>query len=203
MWALLLSTALAADLSDSHLMLGVGFEAVTNDPFVFRRGIRHSVGWSPNSWVELGASATWYPILGQGGENDPDWSPLAKQLLLKNSVSPDISRIWAQGQLTLRIHALRAPLGGGWTGSVGALAGLGVIATQDDLVALQNDDEPALATQNQLHGSSALGGFVQARTRWIGVRLRYESDVYIETVNSTTLEFKDNAMFGAEFLCWL
>lgn len=200
---LLLNTALAVDLSASQLMLGVGFETTTNDPFVVRRGIRQSIGWSPNRWVELGASATWYPILGQGGESDPDWTPLSKQMLLNNSVSPDISRILFQSQLNVRIHLLQAPLSDAWTGSVGMFGGVGFIATQDDLVALQDDGERAVATQNQIHGSSALGGFVQARTRWVGVRLRYESDVYIETIASDTLEFKDNAMFGVELLCWL
>ncbi len=202
MLVLLLTTASAADLSDSRLMLGVGVEAVTNDPFVYRRGVRLSVGWSPNPLVEVGASGAWYPTLGTGGEGDLDWRPLTNELG-EYRVVPDLSLIQAQGQLTLRIHALRASLGGEWTGSVGVLAGMGVMATRDDLNAIADHSAAARATQNQLHGSSALGGFVQARTRRVGVRVRYESDVYIETIASETLEFKDNAMFGVEVLCWL
>ena len=207
---LLLNTALAVDLSASQLMLGVGFETTTNDPYVVRRGIRQSIGWAVNDWVELGGSAAYYPIFGStsGDWSDgefgsaPDWTPLARQLAAQNGVTPGLSRILFQGQLNVRIHMLRAPLSGAWTGSVGMFGGVGFIATQDDLDTIGDWDE-AVATQNQIHGSSAAGGFVQARTRWVGVRLRYESDVYIETITSDRLEFKDNAMFGVELLCWL
>jgi hypothetical protein len=208
---LLLNTALAVDFSADQLMLGVGFETTTNDLFLVRRGIRQSIGWAVNDWVELGGSAAYYPLFGSSadywsdGQFDgaSDWTPLARQLDARNGVEPWLSRILFQGQLNVRIHLLKAPLSAAWTGGVGMFTGLGFIATQDDLRTTGDWWDEATATQNQIHGSSALGGFVQARTRWVGVRLRYESDVYIETIAGSTLEFKDNAMFGVELLCWL
>lgn len=199
---LLVPMAFAVDLSAQRVGLSVGYEFVANDPFLYRRGWRHGVTWQPSPWAEVGATVTWYPILGNGGENDADWKPLSKQLLLENSVSPDISKMWLQAQLVARVRAFRAPLGGEWEGSAGVLVGGAVFVTSDDLVALQNDGEEAMATQNQVHPGLAYGLFADMTTEYVGFRLRAESDAYIEVVNSTNLEMKRNLIFGVEVLCW-
>lgn len=198
----LVASAHAVDLSESAFGLSGGFEYVTNDPYLNRRGWRHGVSWQMNRWAEIGVAATWYPVLGTGGSKDPDWKPLAKTLLRENEATSDLSKLVFQAQFTVRVFALRAPLGAGWTGGLGLLAGAGAFATQDDPVALYGLGERDLTTQHQVHGGLVGGGFVDARAERLGVRLRYEMDAYVETTDAIDVTVKQNILFGAEVLCW-
>ncbi len=194
----------AAPATNVSLRFGpsFGFEGVINDPFLNRNGVRIGFNVAPAPWVEVGTAIAHYPILGHGGESDPDWKPLSKQLLLENSISPDISKLEWQWQTVARVHALRLLLGASWHAGVGVIAGVTVVSTQDDLVALQRDDEFAMATQNQLHVGPVVGVFWEARRDRLTLRVRYERDAFIETISSSTLELKQNGVLGAELMWW-
>lgn len=193
----------AADFSELRLGFSSGFESVTNDPFLKRTGVRLGTSIAPAPWVEFGPSFIFFPILGNGGENDPDWKTLSKQLLLESSVSPDISKIDWELQAVVRIRAVSYETGE-WTFAIGALAGAAMVHTRDDPEALQVDQgDPAFsATANQVHFGPVEGLYWDALSGNFGLRFRAENVGYIETINSTTLEMKNNMVVGAEMLTW-
>lgn len=170
---------------------------VANDPFLNRYIINAVYDYHVTEIFAIEAQLGYAPILGDGGEDDPDWKPLSKQLLLENSVSPDISKLTAHGHLGLAFSPIygKAAVGhriiafdiyGGF--------GLGATQTTDDLVALQAENEPeAIATQSQWHPTTVIN--VGARVAFnptVAARIEGKSMSYIETVNSTTLEMKNN-----------
>ena len=67
-----------------------------------------------------------------------------------------------------------------------------------DLVALQNTDDSAVLTQNQVHPTTVIGGGARiAFNEGVAARIEGKSMSYIETVNSTTLEMKNNFIVQA------
>ncbi|GDX78426.1 hypothetical protein LBMAG42_02370 [Deltaproteobacteria bacterium] len=176
----------------------IGF--VANDPFLNRYILGGVFDYHATEIFAIEAQVAYAPVLGQGGCSDPDWKPLSCQLLEKNSVSPDISRLTAHGALGLQFSPIYGKVAAG--NSIVAFdiygtVGLGITATEDDLVALQADDEPpdgdAHRTQNQVHPTTVMGGGARvALSELVAVRLEVKSMTYIETVKSTTLEMKNN-----------
>lgn len=176
----------------------IGF--VANDPFLNRYILGGVFDYHATEIFAIEAQVAYSPVLGQGGCSDPDWKPLSCQLLEKNSVSPDISRLTAHGALGLQFSPIYGKVAAG--NSIVAFdiygtVGLGITATEDDLVALQADDEPpdgdAHRTQNQVHPTTVMGGGARvALSELVAVRLEVKSMTYIETVKSTTLEMKNN-----------
>ena len=176
----------------------IGF--VANDPFLNRYILGGVFDYHATEIFAIEVQVAYAPVLGQGGCSDPDWKPLSCQLLEKNSVSPDISRLTAHGALGLQFSPIYGKVAAG--NSIVAFdiygtVGLGITATEDDLVALQADDEPpdgdAHRTQNQVHPTTVMGGGARvALSELVAVRLEVKSMTYIETVKSTTLEMKNN-----------
>lgn len=176
----------------------IGF--VANDPFLNRYILGGVFDYHATEIFAIEAQVAYAPILGQGGCSDPDWKPLSCQLLEKNSVSPDISRLTAHGALGLQFAPIYGKVAAG--NSIVAFdiygtVGLGITATEDDLVALQADDEApdgdAHRTQKQVHPTTVMGGGARvALSELVAVRLEVKSMTYIETVKSTTLEMKNN-----------
>lgn len=200
---LLAGAAHAADFSDFQVGVSLGGESVLNDPFLNRGGPRLGVDIAPAPWIRVTTAFTWFPVLGQGGESDPDWSRLSKQLLMESSVSPDISKIdWTwQTLLAARLYAYEA---GDWTFGVGLHTGLGAIHSVDDATALQVDpsDPSFLASARQVHFGPVYGAYWEARVEHVGVRMRLEHLAYIETINGSTLEMKNNLVLGGECTTW-
>ncbi len=173
----------------------IGF--VANDPFLNRYIVNVLADYHVTEIFGIEAQLGYAPILGDGGEDDPDWKPLSKQLLLENSVSPDISKLTTHGHVGLTF----SPIYG--KGAVGRRIinfdiyggfGLGFTATSDDLVALQAVNEPdALNTQKQVHPTTVINvGARVAFNQTIAARIEGKSMSYIEVVNSSTLEMKNN-----------
>ncbi|MDP2312116.1 MAG: outer membrane beta-barrel domain-containing protein [Pseudomonadota bacterium] len=177
----------------------VGF--VANDPFLNRYIIGGVFDYHLTEVFAAELQVGYAPILGQGGENDPDWKDLSKQLLLENSVSPDISKLTAHGSMALAFSPIygKAAVGRSIIAfDIFGYFGLGVTATTDDLVALQNDDDSAVLTQNQVHPTTIVGGGARvAFSEGVAARVEGKSMSYIETVNSTTLEMKNNFVVQA------
>lgn len=173
----------------------VGF--VANDPFLNRYIVNGVFDYHLTEIFSLEAQLGYSPILGGGGESDPDWKPLSKQLLLENSVSPDISKLTAHGSVGLMYSPIYGKAAVGHKIIVFDIYGgfgLGATQTTDDLVALQAENEPdAIATQNQWHPTTVIN--VGARVAFnptVAARIEGKSMSYIETVSSTTLEMKNN-----------
>lgn len=177
---------------------GIGF--VANDPFLNRYIVHGVFDYHVTEIFALEFQVGYAPILGSGGENDPDWKQLSKQLLLENSVSPDISKLDAHGSFGLAFSPIygKAAVGRNIIAfDIYGHFGLGFVHTNDDLLALQAEGEQsAIDTQDEWHPTTVIGvGTRVAFTPSVAARVEGKSMSYIETVNSTTLEMKNNFIF--------
>lgn len=169
----------------------VGF--VTNDPFLNRyiAGVR--LGYHLTEIFAIEGELSYSPDLGE-----TDWKPLTSQLVNENNVSPDISKLTLVSNATFQFSPIygKVALGGGniiHFDIYGAF-GMGITQTRDDLRALQAEGDPiAMATEVQIQPTTNFGGGVRVVfNETLAVRVDGRSLVYIETVNSTTLEMKNN-----------
>jgi outer membrane beta-barrel protein len=169
----------------------VGF--VTNDPFLNRYMIGVGLGYHLTEIFAIEGNLAYSPDLGRG-----DWKPITEQLVDKNHVSPDISKL----QLVANGTFLFSPIYGkvALNGNriinfdIYGAFGMGVTQTVDDLEALQAEgEEIAMATEVQFHSTTNFGGGARVVfNETVCVRVDGRSLIYIETVNSTTLEMKNN-----------
>ncbi len=174
----------------------IGF--VTNDPFLNRYVIGATIDYHVTEIFAAEIQLAYSPILGSGGENDPDWKKLSKQLLLENSVSPDISKLDAMGSAALAFSPIYGKAAVGRKiiafDMYGAF-GLGVVHTADDPKALQVDpgDPAFVGSDQEWHPTTIIaGGARVAFGESVAARIEGKSMSYIETINSTTLEMKNN-----------
>ncbi len=168
----------------------IGF--VTNDPFINRRlgGICLAYHFTEIFAIEL--MGGYSPNL-----ESADWKPLTDQLVEKNKVSPDISKLTGFGHVAFQFSPIygKVAINGRKiiNFDVFGTFGMGVTRTIDDLEALGDDSDTAKATQVQPHTTTNIGGGarVTLNENW-AIRAEGRSLVYIETINSTTLEMKNN-----------
>ena len=166
---------------------------VANDPFLSRYIVGASVGYNVTEIFAVELSGDFSPDLGSA-----DWKPLTRQLVDENHVSPDISKLTFFGAATFQfspIYGKVAIVGRDIINfDIFGNFGMGATRTADDLEALQKVDDPrAQATQFQVHPTTNFGGGVRVIfSQNIAARFEGRSLVYIETVDSTTLEMKNN-----------
>lgn len=182
--------------------VGPSLGFVANDPFLNRYIIGGVFDYHATEIFAIEAQIAYAPILGQGGCEDPDWKALSCQLLTENSVSPDISRLTAHGNLGLQYAPIYGKAAVGQkiiAFDIYGTLGLGITQTEDDLVALQAEgEEDAIRTQSQVHPTTTIaGGARVAFSELLAVRAEVKSMTYIETVKSTTLEMKNNLIVQA------
>jgi outer membrane beta-barrel protein len=175
---------------------------VANDPFLNRYIVGGVADYHLTEVFAAELDLGYAPILGQGGADDPDWKQLSVQLLTKNSVSPDISKLTAHGSIGLAFSPIYGKAAVGKKIIIFDIYGhfgLGFTQTQDDLVALQAEGDPAaILTQNEIHPTTVIGGGARvAFSQGLAVRVEGKSMSYIEDVNSTTLEMKNNVILQA------
>jgi hypothetical protein len=202
MWMLLCASLMS---SDAHAYEPIGLGAslgadwVVSDPFVRRRGLHFGLEYAPRPFFSAGFLVAGYPNFGQA-----DWKPLTTQLVEENRVSPDLSRITARADLVARFTPLWRE-GEHISTNAGLHVGFGAVRTVDDLEAMQAEDDPvAQSTQIELHPTLLYGLSAEMRTDYVvGFRVRAEHVVYVETVNGTTLERKNNRFFGVELTAWI
>jgi len=171
-----------------------GIGSIVNDPFLKQKivsvGLQYHPQARPNTrpTVVFGADALYSPDFGSN-----DFRPLTTKLIENISVSPDISTI----SYALRGNIVVYP-GSYSAGSVETKVGIGTsigaVKTTDSLEALDVDrsSEIATATMNQIHPCSGLLIVGEIWRQTTGLRLRWDTILFIETVNSTTLEMKNN-----------
>ena len=175
---------------------------VSNDPFLNRYIFGVGVAYNITEVFSVEGMLDYSPDLG-----DADWKPLTKQLVEENSVSPDISKIGAFGSFCFifsPIYGKAAVIGRNIINfDIYGKFGMGMTQTVDDLSALQaEEDERAQSTQVQVHPTTNFGaGTKIIFNPNIAARIEARSMIYIENVNGTTLEMKNNLLlqFSASF----
>lgn len=175
----------------------IGF--VTNDPFLNRYILGVTFDYHITEIFAAEIQAHYSPILGTGGENDPDWKALTKQILSENSVSPDISKLDAMGSVALAFSPIygKAAVGRKVIAfDIFGTFGIGAIHTADDEKALQisDKDRPDYeSTAQEWHPTTVIsGGARVAFSESVAARLEGKATSYIETINGGTLEMKNN-----------
>lgn len=171
---------------------------VANDPFLNRYIAGAGIARHITEVFAVELTADFSPDLAEG-----DWKPLTKQLVEENRVSPDISKLTYFGALTFQfspIYGKVAVVGREIiTFDIYGQFGMGMTRTADDLTALQAEGDPrAQSTQFQIHPTTNFGGGLRIGfSPNISARVEGRSMVYIETVNATTLEMKNNFILQA------
>ena len=163
--------------------LSAGFGNTVNDPFVNRRFVRADVEYLLD-FVGAEVSLLYSPDLG-----DSDWTPLAKQLVNDYKISPDISKITSAVLVQGKVLA-RDGRAGSARVTTGLGVGVGLVSTSDDLVALGDNSESAMATAEQEHLAWTMS--LQSEATWggIGIRLRMDRVTYTEVIATETEEKK-------------
>ena len=184
--------------------LGATLGFVSNDPFLNRYILNAVYDRHLTEVFAVELQLGYSPIFGGGDDpsTDPDWKKLSKQLLLENSVSPDISELTTHGSVGLAFSPIYGKVAVGKSiiaFDIYGMFGGGLVQTKDDLRALQAvGDADAIATEKQLHPTTVIAGGVRvAFSPTVAARVEGKSMSYIETVNSTTLEMKNNFILQA------
>jgi outer membrane beta-barrel protein len=169
----------------------IGF--ITNDPFVNRYLVGASLAYHVTEVFALEVSGTFSPTFGTF-----DYKYITEQLKENNQVTPDISRIQFFASGAVQFSPIYGKL------AVGAnqiilfdlfgVFGTGVVRTQDDLEALQKENDPdAQATENQFHPTLNFGGGARViLSESFAFRVEGRGLSYIEVIEGTTLEMKNN-----------
>jgi outer membrane beta-barrel protein len=183
---------------------------VINDPFLKRRIIGTGIAYNLTEVFAIEGMIDYGLPLG-----DADLTTLTQQLKGDNNVAPDISRLLAFGEITFvysPIYGKAAVLGRKIVNfDVYGKFGMGIGQTKDDgtisgilegednqcpdISSLNNGSEVALFCQTQIqwHPTTTFGGGIRVIfSDNLAARLEGRSITYIETVNSTMLEMKNN-----------
>jgi outer membrane beta-barrel protein len=167
---------------------------VANDPFLNRYIVGAGINYNITEIFAAEINMDFSPDLG-----DADWKPVTKQLIEENHVSPDISKLTYFGSATFMfspIYGKVAVVGRKIINfDIFAAFGMGMTRTSESLEALdaESTNERAVVTQHQVHPTTNFGG--GARVIFgenLALRIDGRSMVYIETVNATQLEMKNN-----------
>lgn len=176
--------------------VGPHMGAVVNDPF-----LKRYIGgaYVTRHFTEVFSGEVDFGFAPDLGE--ADWKDLTNQLKESNRVLPDISKLLFYGTFTFGFSPIYGKVAVGQRiiiFDIFGVFGMGAVRTADDLNALGvqgsgDEADRAKATQYQVHPTTNLGGGLRvALSPNVAVRLEGRSLVYIETVQSTTLEMKNN-----------
>lgn len=169
----------------------VGF--VTNDPFLNRYLLGGGFTFHPTEVLALEATIDYSPDLG-----DLDLKAVTKEIINNNGVTPDISKINFYSTVNLQYSPIYGKLASGDSRIIAfdlfGLFGTGVVNTLDDLEALQKTGDPeAEITANQFHPALSYGGGLRViLNESFSIRFEGRGLSYIEVLESTTLEMKNN-----------
>lgn len=178
--------------------------ALTNDPFINRYLIGASFTFHTTEIFGFEVSGSFSPDFGQG-----DWKAVTEQLVTRNRVSPDISKVQYYAGAAFVFSPIYGKIAVANRGiikfDIYMAIGAGIANTQEDLEALQAENDPsnpAWLTANQNHPTTNLGGGVRVIfSENFAARLEGRTLSYVETVSGDTLEMKNNflVLAGASF----
>lgn len=175
---------------------------VTNDPFLRRWVLGADIAYHVTEVLGVELAFGFSPDFGKA-----DWKPITHQIIEKNKVTPDISKIQWYALANLQfspIYGKVAVVGRSIINfDVFGTFGTGVVRTRDDLEALQQTTEQlALDTEKQFHPALSFGGGLRVIFgQFFALRVEARGLSYIEVVESYKLELKNNMLFlgGASF----
>lgn len=170
---------------------GVGF--VTNDPFINRYLLGGHFAYHVTEVFAVEAEGAWSPDFGTG-----DYKAITTQIITENEVTPDISKIEYFANANFQFSPIYGKVAVGQgriiNFDVFGLFGTGIVNTRDDLEVLQETENPAaIASASQFHPTLNYG--VGARiifSESFAFRFEGRGLSYIEVIQSTTLEMKNN-----------
>jgi outer membrane beta-barrel protein len=173
---------------------------VSNDPFINRYIFGGNAGYHFTEILSAEISGSFSPNFGQG-----DWKPITRQIIENNKVSPDISKVIWVMNATAQFAPIYGKIAVGPRAiiifDIYGLFGMGVTGTQDDLEAIQCagvEGSPCVLTASQQHVTTTIGGgFRVALSDSFAVRLEGRSLSFIETLNGSSLEMKNNFIIQA------
>jgi len=166
---------------------------VTNDPFVNRYLVGAAFAYHVTEIFAVEVMGSFSPTFGE-----LDYKAITKQIKLNNQVTPDISRIqgYVSGNFQFSPIYGKIAVGSGRIimFDLFGVFGTGAVNTNDDLEALQKtQDEAAVVTQKQFHPTLNFGGGTRVVfSESFAVRIEGRGLSYIEVLESTTLEMKNN-----------
>jgi outer membrane beta-barrel protein len=173
---------------------------ITNDPFIRRILFGMNVGYHITEIFQLELQGSFSPDFNEG-----DWKAVTRQILSDNQVSPEISRMMGHATVNFNFSPLYGKVATLGRNSIifdiYLTAGAGVAFTEDDIELIQKVGDPlAEATKSQVHPTISFGGGLRvAFTKTFGLRFEVRSISYINALESTQLELKNNLtmMLGA------
>jgi outer membrane beta-barrel protein len=174
----------------------IGF--VTNDPFINRYLAGASFSYHITEIFAFELAGAFAPDFGTA-----DWKAITHQLVEENKVSPDISKIIYFGNLNFSFSPIYGKIAVSGRKIINfdifGTFGSGIVNTKDDLEALQAvGEQHAEDTEVQFHPTTNFGGgFRVIFSKSLAARLEGRSMIYVETIDSTTLEMKNNFMLLA------
>jgi outer membrane beta-barrel protein len=171
---------------------------VTNDPFINRYFVSLALAYHVTEIFGIELAGAYSPDFGRG-----DWKSVTKQIVDENQVTPDISKIQFYGSACFQfspIYGKVAIMGRNIIMfDVFGVFGTGMVNTKDDLDALQKPDaEIAKNTEVQFHPTLNFGGGIRISFNpTFSLRFEGRGMSYVEVLESTTLEMKNNVMLQA------
>lgn len=166
---------------------------VTNDPFINRYLIGAGFAYHVTEIFAVELQGTYSPDL-----KDLDYKPVTKEIMTFNQVTPDISKIQLYADGSFQFSPIYGKIAVGQGRIIGfdlfGLFGTGVVQTVDDLAALKQEGDPvAEATKVQFHPTMDFGGGARVvLSDSFAFRIEGRGLSYIEVLESTTLEMKNN-----------
>jgi outer membrane beta-barrel protein len=166
---------------------------ITNDPFIRRILFGANIGYHITEIFQFELQGSFSPNFKQG-----DHKAITRQIVNSNQVAPEISRMMYHVTANFNFSPFY-----GKVATIGrsaiifdiyGTAGAGIVGTEDDLEIVDATDDPlALATHRQVHPAITFGGGVRvAFTNTFGLRFEVRSLSYINAIESTNLELKNN-----------
>lgn len=175
---------------------GIAGGFVTNDPFLNRYLVAGNFAYHVTEIFAVEGNFSFSPSLGEA-----DYKPITDQIINENQVTPDISRIQFYPNITFQFSPIYGKAAVFNKGIINfdlyGLFGTGVVNTADDLEALDAvGEEVAEATRSQFHPTLNYGGGIRVIfTESFALRAEARGLSYIEVLESTTLEMKNNMTF--------
>ena len=172
---------------------GVGLGFVTNDPFVNRYLLGGHFAYHVTEIFAVEANGVFSPDFGEG-----DWKPITEQIITNNEVTPDISKIQFYANANFQFSPIYGKVAVGQGRIVNfdifGLFGSGVVNTADQIDLIEEEqNEAAIASQSQFHPTINYGfGARIIFTEALAFRFEGRGLSYIEVIESTTLEMKNN-----------